>query len=87
VIPLYGFLHGDVIGVLVLAEERDTMAELVDRLQQAAAVRVAPRPPEELQVLLPDGRRLPTSARLLDSGLGPLDRYDVVPRARPREAR
>jgi hypothetical protein len=78
VIPLYGFLAGDVIGVLVLADERDTMAALIDRLQEAASVRVAPRPAAELAVTLADGRPLPASAHLDEVGLQALDRFDVV---------
>ena len=41
-IPLYGFLEGDSIGLLVLAEESDTAAELAEKLQTAARVRVRP---------------------------------------------
>ena len=47
-IPLYGFLAGDTLGLLILAEEDDTMAELATKLQQAAFVRVATR--DEVQV-------------------------------------
>ena len=31
-IPLYGFLQGDTIGLLVLAEEHDTMSQMVEKL-------------------------------------------------------
>ena len=41
-IPLYGFLQGDTIGLLVLAQPDDTAAVLCAKLQSAAAVRVAP---------------------------------------------
>ena len=39
-IPLYGFLQGDSIGLLVLAEESDTAADLAEKLQSAARIRV-----------------------------------------------
>jgi hypothetical protein len=39
-IPLYGFLEGDTIGLLVLADEEETLASLADKLQSAASVRV-----------------------------------------------
>ena len=42
-IPLYGFLEGDTIGLLILADEADTVATLIDKLQTSARVRVEPR--------------------------------------------
>ena len=47
-IPLYCFVAGDSLGVLVLVNDHDTVAELALRAQQAAAVRVAPRPHNSL---------------------------------------
>jgi len=41
VIPLYGFLEGDTLGLLVLAEEDETVLELARKLQNAANLRVA----------------------------------------------
>jgi hypothetical protein len=35
-IPLYGFLEGDTIGLLILAEEGDTIAALAQKLQDSA---------------------------------------------------
>jgi hypothetical protein len=40
-VPLYGFLRGDTIGLLVLVHETDTVREIGRKLQEAAAVRVA----------------------------------------------
>ena len=42
-IPLYGFLEGDTVGLLVLAEEGETILELARKLQDAASIRVAPQ--------------------------------------------
>ena len=42
-IPLYGFLEGDLLGLLILARDDDTAAQLAERLQSAAAVRVPHR--------------------------------------------
>jgi hypothetical protein len=41
-IPLYGFLQGDTVGVLILARSQDTMRDLARKLEQAARMRVAP---------------------------------------------
>jgi hypothetical protein len=36
-IPLYGFLQDDTVGLLILAEEGDTLQALAQKLQDAAA--------------------------------------------------
>ena len=73
-IPLYGFLEGDTIGLLVLADERDTMAGLADKLQRSAQVRVAARSPVHVEVR---GSRLHPSVTVARAGLMALDRFDV----------
>ncbi len=42
-VPLYGFVAGDTLAVLVLVHDHETIAELGKRAQQAAKVRVAPK--------------------------------------------
>jgi hypothetical protein len=79
VIPLYGFLEGDTVGLLVLASEEDSIEELGRRLSASASVRV--RPKRDL-VVLHDGRVLPNGWTVRDAGLTALDRIDVVSRAR-----
>ena len=74
-IPLYGFLEGDVVGLLVLADETDTAADLARKLVSAASVRVLPpRSP----VVMVAGRRISPTATLEAAGLDALDRFDVV---------
>ena len=73
--PLYGFLEGDTIGLLVLAYRTDTVAELAEKLQSAAAVRVAPR--AGLKVVFRE-RVLDPAATLGQVGLAALDRFDVI---------
>jgi len=73
-IPLYGFLEGDTLGLLVLAEPADTLGALARRLEDSASARVAPR--ESLHVLV-DGRVQRPDLTVADVGLGPLDRFDV----------
>jgi Toluene-4-monooxygenase system protein B (TmoB) len=75
VIPLYGFLAGDTIGLLVLASAQDTAADLAAKLQSAAAVRVRPflNP-----VVMYGGRRLPPAATVAECNIRALHRFDVV---------
>jgi hypothetical protein len=75
VIPLYGFLAGDTIGLLVLASPEDRPADLCAKLQSAASVRVAPlrRP-----VVMYRGERLAPGTTVADAKIGPLERIDVV---------
>jgi hypothetical protein len=72
--PLYGFLEGDTIGLLILAAETDSMAELAAKLQAAAAVRVAPSGPVHVEVR---GARVADSVTVTGARLGALDRFDV----------
>jgi hypothetical protein len=79
VIPLFGFLEGDTLGLLVLAEEDDTMAVLADKLQKAAFVRVAPR--ARVRVVV-EGVPVDPRMTVATSGLSALDRFDVEGAAR-----
>jgi CTP:molybdopterin cytidylyltransferase MocA len=74
-IPLYGFLQGDTIGLLILAQPDDTIAALAEKLQASAAVRVARR--ERVSVVYNE-RVLDPMATVARSGLTALDRFDVV---------
>jgi hypothetical protein len=74
-IPLYGFLEGDTIGLLVLAQPDDTIGALGEKLRASAAVRVALRGP----VLVKHGERvLDPQITVARAGLTALDRFDVV---------
>ena len=75
-VPLYGFLKGDTIGLLVLAQTTDTVAEVAAKLQQAAAVRVAPKPRADVYF---KGNRLSPELTVSQAGLEALERVDVVP--------
>ncbi|HZJ64016.1 MAG TPA: toluene-4-monooxygenase system B family protein [Kofleriaceae bacterium] len=78
-IPLYCFVAGDSLGVLVLVNDHDTVAELALRAQQAAAVRVAPRPHA---CVFAQGSPLDRDATVKEVGLVALDRVDVRPEER-----
>ena len=74
-IPLYCFVEGDSLGVLVMVEDHDSVAELAQRAQQAAAVRVAPR---QHATVYAHGAILDRDATVKEVGLIALDRIDVV---------
>lgn len=74
-VPLYGFLRGDVMGLLVLVQDHETVADLAASLQQAAASRVAPCASAKVYLR---GRLLAPTDTVAQAGLVALDRVDVV---------
>ena len=72
--PLYGFLEGDTLVMVILAEEDEPVRALADRLLQAAGVRVPRRGPPEVRV---GGRVLAPQLTVAGAGLKALDRFDV----------
>ncbi len=74
-IPLYGFLQGDVTAVLLLAEEHTSLAELADRLQHSARLRVARKPHV---MVVHQGRPLDLRLTVKQANLTALERIDVV---------
>jgi hypothetical protein len=76
-IPLYGFLHGDTMGLLMLADPEEAVASLAAKLVQAAMVRVAPR--ARVDVVF-QGHVVDPKTTVRGAGMGALDRFDVVPR-------
>jgi Toluene-4-monooxygenase system protein B (TmoB) len=74
-IPLYGFLEGDTVGLLVLAEEGETVLELARKLQNAANIRVAHKDRIDLVY---DGKAIDPGLTVAQAGLQALDRFDVV---------
>jgi hypothetical protein len=79
-IPLYGFLEGDTVGLVIFIAPEDTLAKLAARLQQAARLRVAPkrRPRVVFQ-----GRVRDSQLTVAAAGLTALDRFDVVEEETP----
>jgi hypothetical protein len=74
-IPLYGFLQGDVVGLLILAEEGDTIRTLAGKLQDAASLRVAGR--EEAKLVFNE-KVIDPAITVAQAGLQALDRFDVI---------
>ena len=74
-IPLYGFLQGDTVGLLILAEEAETLQALARKLQDAASLRVASRDP--VRVVYND-KTMDPAMTVAQAGLQALDRFDVL---------
>jgi hypothetical protein len=74
-LPLYAFVEGDTMGVVVLGRLEGTIAELGDNLLRAVGVRVGRRGPYQIWA---GDRRLDPRATLSAQALSPLDRVDLV---------
>jgi Toluene-4-monooxygenase system protein B (TmoB) len=74
VLPLYGFLEGDALGLVILAEEHETVAALAEKLRQAAKMRVASNGPVSVWY---GGQRLDPNRTLKEAGIEALQRFDV----------
>lgn len=74
-IPLYGFLEGDTLGLLVLAEENETVLDVTRKLQDAAGLRVARKDKVEFVY---NGKAINPDLTVAQAGLQELDRFDVT---------
>lgn len=74
-IPLYGFLEGDTVGLLILAEEEDTIQSLARKLQDAASLRVAAG--DKVRVVHND-KTMDPAMTVIEAGMHALDRFDVI---------
>jgi hypothetical protein len=74
-IPLYGFLEGDCIGLLVLAEENDTAIDLAEKLQSAARIRVKADPNVRVAY---QGVLIGPHTTVAQAQMTALDRFDVI---------
>jgi len=72
--PVYGFLEGDTIGLLVLADENETVSQLARKLQSAARLRAEVAEPF---VVLHNDKVLRPDVTVAAAGIGALDRVDV----------
>ena len=79
-IPLYGFLEGDTLGLLMLAEEGETVLQLARKLQDAANIRVSHSDNVDF---LYDGKSIDPGLTVAQAGLQALDRFDVICRGKP----
>lgn len=74
-IPLYGFLQGDTVGLLILADEAETVQALGRKLQDAGSLRVADI--KHAQVIYNDNKIDP-ALTVAQAGFQALDRFDVT---------
>jgi hypothetical protein len=74
-IPLYGFLQGDTLGLLILADEGDSIEALAQKLQDAASLRVAAR--GAVRVIYNE-KRIDSALTVAQTGMQALDRFDVI---------
>jgi hypothetical protein len=74
-IPLYGFLQGDTVGLLILAEEAETLQALARKLQDAASLRVERR--NNIQVVYNE-KTMDPAMTVAQAGFEALDRFDVI---------
>ena len=74
-VPLYGFLRGDTIGLVILVHDHQSIAEVAQMLQEAASMRVAPKSRASVYFA---GKLLDPVLSVAQSGLSMLDRVDVV---------
>jgi len=74
-IPLYGFLEGDTLGLLVLAQEGETVLELARTLQEAASLRVIRN--DKIDFVY-NGKAIDHGLTVAQAGLQALDRFDVI---------
>jgi hypothetical protein len=75
-VPLYGFVQGDTVGLVVLVHDHDSIAEVASVLEQAASVRVAPGRRARIVV---NGHKLDPELTVAQAALTALDRVDLVP--------
>jgi Toluene-4-monooxygenase system protein B (TmoB) len=74
-IPLYGFLQGDTIGLLILIEETEFVQTLAHKLQDAASLRV--RGNNHFHVVCNE-KVVDPLLTVAQAGFQPLDRFDVI---------
>jgi toluene monooxygenase system ferredoxin subunit len=73
-LPLYGFLEGDTVGLLIDADKNESIASLAGKLQEAASIRVMPRP--EVQLVY-QGKIIDPALTVSEAGFTAFDRFDV----------
>jgi hypothetical protein len=73
-VPLYGFLEGDTLGLVILVQDDQPVSEVARALQEAASMRV---PPRDGMAVYRDGQRLDPDRKVAEAGLTPLARVDV----------
>lgn len=74
-LPVYGFLQGDTLGILLFAYGDETIASLTNKLQLSAKLRV---PLKKKPAMFFLGEQLDESLLVSQTSIKALDRVDVV---------
>ena len=73
-LPLYGFVEGDTIGLLIMADKQESVRSLAERLRDAASLRVGGS--RDMEVVY-RGIVLDPDSTLAQSDFKPLQRFDL----------
>jgi hypothetical protein len=73
-LPLYGFVEGDTIGLLILADEHESVRSLAEKLREAASLRVDA---SSCMDLVYEGTVLDPDTTLAQADFKPLQRFDL----------
>jgi hypothetical protein len=73
-LPLYGFLEGDTVGLLIVADKNESVASLARKLQEAGSIRVMPRTDVQL---VRQGKVIDTTLTVSEAGFTAFERFDV----------
>ena len=73
-LPLYGFVEGDTIGVLMLADEQESVLSLAGRLKDEASLRVELT--GDIEVVY-QGTVLDPAITVSQAGFASLQRFDL----------
>jgi hypothetical protein len=76
-IPLYGFVQGDTMGLVYLVHERETVQDLIRKVQLATKVRV--RPMEETEIVYKN-QKLEPQMSIAQVEFEAMDRFDLIPK-------
>jgi hypothetical protein len=73
-LPLYGFMEGDTIGLLIMADEQEYVRSLAGKLRDAASLRVDG---SSCMEVVYKGRVLDPDSTLAQADFKPLQRFDL----------
>jgi hypothetical protein len=73
-LPLYGFLEGDTVGLLIVADQNELISSLAHKLQEAGNIRVKPK--SEVQLVY-QGKVIDPALTVSGAGFTALERFDV----------
>jgi hypothetical protein len=74
-VPLYGFLQGDTMGLLILADEGESVQSLGKKLQDAGSLRVAGK---NHAMVVHNDKAIDPALTVAQAGFEAFDRFDVI---------